>query len=144
MATVKKENSIDFSLKGVELLSFNLTQPVENSHNNITFNFDIRSEIKLNNEQKLVLVIISIDLFDQEKTIKLGNISTSCIFEVPNYDLYVDLKNNGVNFPEDFIITINSISLSTTRGIMFSQFRGTYLHNAILPVIDPKSFIAPK
>lgn len=144
MVTVKKENSIDFSLKRIELLSFNLTHPVENSHNNITFNFDIRSEIKLNKEQKLILVIISIDLFDQEKTIKLGDISTSCIFEVPNYDLYVDLKNNGVNFPEDFIITINSISLSTTRGIMFSQFRGTYLHNAILPVIDPKSFIAPK
>ena len=112
MPTLKKENSIDFSLKGIELLSFNFTQPVKSNHNNITFNFDIRSEIKLNNEQKLVLVIISIDLFDQEKTIKLGDISTSCIFEVLDYDLYVDLKNNGVNFPNDFIIVINSISLS--------------------------------
>jgi hypothetical protein len=24
---------------------------------------------------------------------------------------------------------------------MFSQFRGTFLQNALLPVIDPKSFI---
>jgi hypothetical protein len=144
MPTLKKENSIDFSLKGIEILSFNLTQPVKISHDSINYNFDIRSEIKLNNEQKLVLVIISIDLFEQEKTIKLGGISTSCIFEVLDYNMYVDLKNNKVNFPNDFIIAINSISLSTTRGILFSQFRGTYLHNAVLPLIDPKSFITPK
>ena len=36
-----------------------------------------------------------------------------------------------------FISTLNSISISTTRGMMFSAFRGTFLHNAILPLIDP-------
>ena len=42
--------------------------------------------------------------------------------------------------PTDIIVTINSISISTIRGIMFSTFKGTYLHNAFLPIIDPKSF----
>ncbi len=38
------------------------------------------------------------------------------------------------------IIAMNSISISTLRGIMFSTLKGAYLRNAILPVIDPKSF----
>ena len=35
---------------------------------------------------------------------------------------------------------LNSISLSTLRGAMFNHFKGTFLHEAILPVIDPGSF----
>jgi uncharacterized protein YbbC (DUF1343 family) len=37
---------------------------------------------------------------------------------------------------------LNSISLSTTRGAMFSTFKGTFLHGAVLPIIDPKQFQA--
>lgn len=144
MSTQKKEDSITFSFKGIELLGFDLIQPAKNLINLSTFNFEIRSEIRLNNDLKLVMVIISVDLFDQEKTNKLGYISTSCIFEVVDYNRYVDVKTNTLNFPNDFMISVNSIALSTTRGIMFSQFRGTYLHNAVLPIIDPKSFVAQK
>jgi len=35
---------------------------------------------------------------------------------------------------------VNSIALSTTRGLLFAQFRGTPLHNTILPLIDPADF----
>ncbi|MHC1705754.1 MAG: hypothetical protein AB9846_17770 [Tenuifilaceae bacterium] len=144
MSISKKEDTIAFSFKGIELLGFDLIQPTTNNLTLNTFNFDIRSEIRLNNELKLIMVVITINLFNQEKTINLGNISTSCIFEVLDYNKYVDMKSNTPNFPNDFMVSINSISLSTTRGIMFSQFRGTYLHNAILPIIDPKSFVAQK
>jgi hypothetical protein len=51
---------------------------------------------------------------------------------------------NEVKLPSDIIIAMNSISISTIRGIMFSTFKGTYLHNAFLPVIDPKSFNVDK
>jgi hypothetical protein len=89
----------------------------------------------------LVLVVLTIDTYNQNKTKKFGSISTSCIFEVSEYDQYVDTKGNTLHFPDDFTISINSIAYSTTRGIMFAQFRGTFLHGAILPVIDPKTFI---
>jgi hypothetical protein len=68
----------------------------------------------------------------------------SFIFEIPDLKEYVDPKNNIPKLPEEFLTTINSISISTVRGVMFSQFKGTFLHNAILPVVDPKSFISQK
>lgn len=46
-----------------------------------------------------------------------------------------------VSFPDNILVTFNSISISTMRGLMFAQFKGTFLHNAILPIIDPGSFI---
>ena len=59
-------------------------------------------------------------------------------FEFENLASFVVDKE--VKLPSDIIIAINSISISTIRGIMFSTFKGTYLHNAFLPVIDPKAF----
>lgn len=32
------------------------------------------------------------------------------------------------------------VSLSTARGYMAATFKGTILHNAFLPIIDPKTF----
>jgi hypothetical protein len=43
--------------------------------------------------------------------------------------------------PRVELLEINSISMDTLRGIMFSKFMGTYLHNAILPIIDSEQFI---
>jgi hypothetical protein len=42
--------------------------------------------------------------------------------------------------PSGIIDLLNSVSVSTVRGMMFSAFKGTFLHNAVLPVIDPKTF----
>lgn len=145
MSTTQKVKNITFSFKAIELLSFELIQLDDVDLKNLTsFNFDIKSEIKLNNDLKLVLVVLTVDTYNQNKTKKFGSISTSCIFEVTEYDQYVDTKGNTLHFPDDFTISINSIAYSTTRGIMFSQFRGTFLHAAILPVIDPKTFIINK
>lgn len=45
-----------------------------------------------------------------------------------------------VTLPQDLADILNSISISTTRGLMFSAFKETFLHNAFLPIIDPKQF----
>ncbi|WP_121811333.1 hypothetical protein [Mucilaginibacter kameinonensis] len=42
--------------------------------------------------------------------------------------------------PSDLQISANAISLSTSRGLLYSRLRGTALHNAILPLIDASAF----
>ena len=53
---------------------------------------------------------------------------------------FFNKQHTLVDLPQEFITLLNSIALSTTRGVMFSQFRGTVLHNAILPIIAPAKF----
>ena len=133
-----------FQLKGIELLEASLNHPNHAIADLKVFHFDIKLEHKLSVENKIIAVLIYVDLFNEQKDIKLGSITSSCIFEVTNMLDFIDTKSNNINFPEDFLTTVNSITISTARGIMFNQFKGTFLHNAFLPIVDPKSFVNQK
>lgn len=145
-ATVKNkpEVSINFQLKGIELLEACLNHPKHAITDLNVFHFDIKLEHKISVENKIIAVLIYVDLFNEQRDIKLGSITSSCIFEVVNMLDIIDTRSTNLNLPEDFLTTVNSITISTARGIMFSQFKGTFLHNAFLPIIDPKSFINQK
>ena len=143
MSEIKKSavKSVSFQLKGIELLDFSLNHPKNEIPVNRVFNFEIKVEHKILVENNIIAVVITIDIYNDPKEAKLGSLMASCIFEIPGLKAYIDPKINLPEFPQDFLTTLNSISISTVRGLMFSQFRGTFLHNAILPVVDPKSLV---
>ncbi len=140
----KPKISVNFQLKGIELLEACLNHPKHAITDLKGFHFDIKLEHKLSIENKIIAVLIYVNLFSEQKDIKLGSITSSCIFEISNMLDFIDTKSNNINLPEDFLTTVNSITISTARGIMFNQFKGTFLHNAFLPIVDPKSFINQK
>ncbi len=39
---------------------------------------------------------------------------------------FLNKENNKVELPQGLIDVLNSISLSTSRGVMFTLFRGTW------------------
>jgi hypothetical protein len=140
----KKEILVNFKLNAIELLNTCLNHPKHAISDLKVFHFDIKIVHKLDVENKLIAVIICIDLFNEQRDLKLGSITASCIFEIANIIDFVDTKSNNISLPDDFLITINAITISTARGIMFDQFKGTFLHHAYLPIVDPKSFITQK
>ena len=135
---------VSFQLKGIELLDFCFNNPKKLIPAQMVFNFDIKLEHKILADNNFIVVVVSIDINNDKRDIKFGSIMVSCIFEIPELKEYIDPKNNAPKLSEEFLTTINSISISTVRGVMFSQFSGTFLHNAILPVVDPKSFVSQK
>lgn len=60
------------------------------------------------------------------------------VFELENLASYV--VDNKVKLPSNIIIVINSNTISTLRGSMFSTFKRTYFHNTFSPLIDLKLF----
>jgi hypothetical protein len=147
MPGIKKTNkleSIKFSLKAIELLDVSLNHVQKPLGNPVLFQFDMNLEYKLNEENKCIFIVVSIDTINETKDIKFGSITVSCIFEIEDISKYLDKEKKTIYLPEDLSIALNSVALSTTRGVMFSQFRGTFLHNAILPLVDPKSFLLKK
>ncbi len=142
-ATIKKtsDKSVRFKLMGIELLDFCLNYPKQQMPAQMVFNFDIKLEHKIPADNNLIAVVVTVDIKDESRTKDLGSLMASCIYDVPDIKDYLDNKLKVPKFPDLFITTVNSITISTVRGLMFSQFRGTFLQNALLPVIDPKSFI---
>ena len=139
--TKNKKSNIEFQIKGIEILDFGLQHSQSPLLPNTVYHFNINVQHKINPEKKLVFVIVSVDVLHEDKKSLLGNIKVSCIFNVANFEELTENKNSkSVLFAKETIEVLNSISISTTRGVMFTCFRGTFLHNAVLPVIDPKGF----
>lgn len=137
---IKKKQKISFKLIRVELLESTIKHPQKQLPEKITFHFNINLEYRISLDRKFVFVVTSIIVSDEnDQETLFGNITTSCNFEIQNLDDSIEKDNGKVDFPEEILHTLNSISISTTRGVMFSQFRGTFLHHAYLPLIDPKS-----
>jgi hypothetical protein len=134
------QNNISFRLKNMELLQSNLSAVNVSISSETLFKFNINIEHLINLNENIIAIKPIVEIFIEEhnkKTI-LGGLSASLVFEFENLPSFV--KDNEVKLPTDIINAINSISISTIRGIMFSTFKGTHLHNAFLPIIDPKLF----
>jgi hypothetical protein len=134
------QKNISFRLKNMELLQSNLSAVNVSISSETLFKFNINIEHLINLNENIIAIKPIVEIFIEEhnkKTI-LGGLSASLVFEFENLPSFV--KDNEVKLPTDIINAINSISISTIRGIMFSTFKGTHLHNAFLPIIDPKLF----
>ena len=138
----KNTEFVEFKIRSADIIEASLNAQKEKLPKNPIFNFDIRLEHKINFEQQVILVDCCIQILHDKKEIA-GKFKAGCVFDVNNLE---DLKNkenySAADLPSQFVTTINSLTISTVRGMMLVFFRGTYLHNAILPIIDPSSFTA--
>ncbi len=134
------EEQIEFQIKGIEILDSYLQTPRQQIPKDLAYQFNLNIEHRIDLEKKLVMVLTNVSCFVDNETGDLSRFNASCIYYLPEIEKYFDDKSANVKLPDHFIITINSISISTTRGLMFSFLRGTYLHNAVIPLIDPNAF----
>jgi len=136
-----KDFTIDLQLKSIELLKGSISLPSvpEVSLNN--FNFNISLESKADATNKILFVIVSVEIRSEDQNYVLGSLAVSCIYSIVNFDDVVKIEADGkLDIAQPLVEILNSISISTARGVMFSTFKGTFLHNAFLPIVDPRSF----
>jgi hypothetical protein len=130
--------NINFRLKNIEIAQSSLTAIDYALPDDVIFKFNINIAHLVNIDQNLIVIKPIVAIFLEEEQSVLANLSVNLVFEIEDLASFAIEKE--VKLPSDIVIAMNSISISTLRGIMFSTLKGTYLHNAILPVIDPKSF----
>lgn len=136
-----KDFKIDLQLKSIELLKSNINIPTKIDVSLNTFNFNINLEVKADTQSKTLFIIVSVDIKSEDQVHILGSLSASCIYSVSEFEKTIKIDPDGkINMPQGLTDILNSISVSTVRGIMFSTFKGTFLHNAFLPIIDPNAF----
>ncbi|MCA0428319.1 MAG: hypothetical protein LCH37_12875 [Bacteroidetes bacterium] len=115
-------------LKSAMHLPTNRNSPLEN------FSFAVNFENRIEAERKRVYVIVHIHLSQDGHPEILSEFSASCIFQLPSIE---PAATGEVQVAPHLLDILNRISLSTTRGLLFSTLKGTYLHEAILPLIEP-------
>lgn len=140
----KPDTSVTFQIKGVELIESCINPTSNTLAPEMIFNFDINMEHRVNPENDILIVVCSVSVFSEKRDEQLGKLKAGCIYLINDLKQFVNPETKALELPEPVATALNSVSISTTRGLMFSMFRGTYLHNAVLPVVDPTSFTMQK
>jgi hypothetical protein len=91
-------------------------------------------------EQNAIRIVFHAKIRDNDENgEEFGEISIGCRFDVQEGEL--EMMKGKESLPENITVLLYSITISTSRGYMASEFKGTYLRNAVLPIIDPKVFL---
>lgn len=130
-----------FKIEAIELLDYTLNTPNYIPTPELNYKFDIGIEHKINLELKKVIVVCTFAIRSESTNEQFAHAKISCVYDFPEVETFYDKLNNKVKHPDTIGVTLNAISLSTSRGVLFTLFRGTFLHHVILPIVDPKTFI---
>lgn len=128
--------AIEYRITGVELYSKSMA-PAISGLENTKLNFNVHVETKVDPHRKVILVFVKVAVGKEASTDILATVNTICVFDIVNFDAYITQNENQLfQIPDEIEFVIRPVAISTTRGIMYSEFRGTYLHGAILPIIN--------
>jgi hypothetical protein len=135
----KHKTKIDFnySLEDIEISNLELKNEDKiESEEDTNYSFGINIVQGVNVDESLIRV--SCTFIISNENIEYGTITTTCTFHVENIDKLVDVDKK-IGLPDEYADILNGICISTSRGVSFSQFKGTFLHDAIIPIVDVKT-----
>lgn len=136
-----QEIPVTFQIKAVELIDYCLNVPSKPLPAEMIYNFDISLEHRPDPEKNLFAVVCSVTIFNETREELLGKVRSGCVYLINDLGQFANESSKVISLPEPVVTALNSVAISTTRGLMFSLFRGTFLHNAVLPIVDPASFV---
>lgn len=123
-------------LHGLEIVEkmYKVTEPIPE---NQVFNFDFTAKAGIDEDRKLLVVLLELTTRKGDDTNAIAKLTTATAFEMPNLSQELQKGENGIyTIPNELDMLVKSIAISTARGILFSELRGTPLHRALLPLIQ--------
>lgn len=139
----KKKNSdfgYDVQIQSIELLETSIRAPVDSTPNLQDLHCKVGIETKAQAENKGLLVIVSVEVRSDDFLGTLGSVVVSCFYTVAAFNQLVEIQPDGrIKMPQPLADHLNLQSMATTRGMMFALFKGTFLHQVLLPMVDPRS-----
>lgn len=130
------ENKIAFGIKGIEIVNSIIQAPPEGGVLS-NFNFELHFRTIVNPKEGVLSVFSDAVVKDLDRNLQIGQYSVLFHYAVTDLEKVLILaEGNQYEIPQPLVTTLLGISASTLRGLMFGAFKGTFLHNAILPVID--------
>jgi hypothetical protein len=130
----------------IELLEKFLLRRAEDGFTGTNFQFDIKAETRVSAEQRWIIVLADLTVKEIGKEQVLARLGMACAFELENFDdVLIKQAENNYIVPPDLEMLTKTVAISTARGILFSELRGTYLAGAVLPmlILAPSEPVAP-
>ena len=135
-----KKFSFDIKIVDIILKRFSI-EDVKSDLNSKLFVFEFTINFNIDPNTKLITLDLLTKVFaDKSKETFLAKMESQGIFEVINLDIIID-EHNGV--PNMILVNFAGVMVSTTRGFMILESKGTIINGAVMPFVDPNSFFKP-
>lgn len=140
--TPETTSEIGFQIRGIRVASFTIHDEPDDPTLEVGFGLALQHYQVADGEDRTVEVNLSISV--EEGQPPLVELKAACQYQLAGYQHWLSQlpeneRQEGI-LPFGLAVTLNSISVSTTRGILFERLRGTNLQRHILPIIDPSAF----
>lgn len=134
----KEPETFNINLDAIEFLGSEVVTPEQISGSTLDFVHQVNIVHKMDLDKSKLIAIASIETSSKDEPGLKGSVKSSFIFSIDSLQEKIEKNDESgtSKLPDNLLRAINSIVLSTARGIMFSTFRGTILHKAILPLVQ--------
>lgn len=100
------------------------------------YQFDILLSCKLSEDTDVIKVANQVKIIQEgQSDVELAHINVIYIFTILDSN-NIKAFREAKSLPQALQISLNSIAVSTTRGLLHAYLKGTALQNAILPLVD--------
>jgi len=137
-----KTKEVQVKLLKVKELSFSCTDIVNDLDNNIIekdlhieigFNFQIKKDVN-----EFIIGTLILYLYKKDEILKYEN---QTFFSVINIDQVVTSDNDKINIKDEFLLSLLSVVIGTTRGMMIKNTMGKKINEFPLPILNPKELL---
>lgn len=125
-----------YKLINIDLISFALLPKPDHPFSKADVEFNIRQESQVDKGKELVTVFTLIYFRQSGNEEFMACIEVACVFEVKHLKKLIkkDEVAEGSYISNELDRYMNRIAIATARGILYSQLKGTYLHEYIMPL----------
>lgn len=143
-ANNKEQLTINYALNSMEVVNSKIAEPKELIEPSNSIGFFINIEHNVNIDEEILSSYSTFVLNNSETNEVYASITIKYNFNVENLNNFFNVETKELLLPNEFIIVVNSISISSSRGVIHMLFNGTNLSNFILPIIDPTALVFNK
>lgn len=134
------DEQIEFRFTGIHTMSKSLTA-LQPGATTVGFNFEVKVETRVQAEGGSVIIVVMVKIKNDTKETVLAAYEIWCVFQILDFDNKIIKNSEGLHIiPEVLQKTFLPVSISTVRGIINCDLQGSYLQNAIMPVIYMPQF----
>jgi transcriptional regulator with XRE-family HTH domain len=128
-------------IKSIEILESSFRLPKEYNQPAAIIHFDLKFETSQTSIGDEIRSIVTVRTHIEKFLLEVGTLKAAFIFRTLDLENLIKANDDSKrNIPDELLKSIHSMALSTMRGILYSHWRGTFLHHAILPEVDINTF----
>lgn len=132
------EKKLRIKIDGIEILDKKLNQ-VNDITEDQEFRFEVKAQLSAQPEKKLAIVFAQVNVRKENGDEVLASLTIACGFSIPEIDEHFPIDEKGIKIPQDIDLMLRGMAISTLRGVLFAELRGTVLHKAYLPIVVPQT-----